>query len=57
MGVSLSLDDISGAPVLAEADDFYDSLPEVEAPSITPARRAALEALEREFHDLLAART
>ncbi len=38
-------------PSMPEEPAFDESQP--LAPSISPARRAALEALEREFHDLL----
>lgn len=49
----MNLEEISDAPglvtELAHGDDFH--MP--ETPAITPVRQAALEALEREFRDLL----
>lgn len=41
-------------PIRSEQRGFYE--PDESRPSLmTPARRAALDALEREFHELLAA--
>jgi hypothetical protein len=52
-GADVNLEEISDAPglvtELAHGDEFQ--MPETAA--MTPVRRAALEALEREFRDLL----